>query len=81
MLFLQSLKLLLFAILPCPFEHVLVFSEDSSVFMFCHALPILHAHAFLFLCWGAVAYCFDACKMPSCCYGQIVAITCIWCLC
>ena len=35
MLFLLSLKLLLFAILPCPFEHVLVISGDSSVFMFC----------------------------------------------
>ena len=46
MLFLPSLKLLLFAILPCPFEHVIVFSGDSLVFMFCHALPVLHAHAF-----------------------------------
>ena len=36
MLFLQSLKLLLFAILPCVFEHVLVISGDSSVFMFCY---------------------------------------------
>ena len=25
---------------------------------------------------GVVACCFDACKMPSCCYGQIVVITC-----
>ena len=46
MLFLLSLKLLLFAILPCPFEHVLVFSGDSSVFRFCHDLPVLHADAF-----------------------------------
>ena len=46
MLFLQSLKLLLFAILSCHFEHVLVISGDSSVFMFCSALPVLHAHAF-----------------------------------
>ena len=46
MLFLQSLKLLLFAILPCVFEHVLVISGDSSVIMFCYALPLLHAHAF-----------------------------------
>ena len=30
MLFLQSLKLLLFAILPCLFEHVLVISEISQ---------------------------------------------------
>ena len=37
MLFLQSLKLLLYAILPCPFEHVLVISGDSSLFMFCYA--------------------------------------------
>ena len=46
MLFLVSLKLLYFAILPCPFEHVLVISGDSSVFMFCHALPVLHDHEF-----------------------------------
>ena len=46
MLFLLSLKLLLFAILPCVFEHVLVISGDSSVFMFCHALPVHHVHAF-----------------------------------
>ena len=42
----KSVKLLLFAILPCPFEHVLVISGDSSVFMFCHSLPIHHVHAF-----------------------------------
>ena len=46
MLFLQSLKLLLLAILPCVFEHVLVFSWDSPVFMFCYALPVNHFHAF-----------------------------------
>ena len=46
MLFLQSLKLLLFAILSCVFEHVLVISGDSSVFMFCYALPVHHVHAF-----------------------------------
>ena len=44
----KSVKLLLFAILPCPFEHVMVFFGDSSVFMFCHALPVLHAHSFCF---------------------------------
>ena len=44
--FLQSLKLLLFAILPCLFEHVLVIYGNSSVFMFCHALPLNHVHAF-----------------------------------
>ena len=48
MLFLQSLKLLLYAILPCLFEHVLVISGDSSVFMFCSALPVHHAQAFCF---------------------------------
>ena len=48
MLFLLSLKLLLFAILPCVFGHVIVFSGDSSVFMFCYALPVLHAHAFCY---------------------------------
>ena len=42
----KSVKLLLFAILPCVFEHVLVISGDSSVFMFCYALPVHHAHAF-----------------------------------
>ena len=35
----------------------------------------------LLLCWGAVAYCFDACKMPSYCFGQIVAMTCMECMC
>ena len=42
----KSVKLLLFAILSCPFEHVLVIYGDSSVFMFCYALPIHHVHAF-----------------------------------
>ena len=46
MLFSAKSELLLFAILPCAFEHVLVFSGDRSVFMFCHALNVLHAHAF-----------------------------------
>ena len=45
-LFLLRLKLLLFAILPCVFEHVLVISGDRSVFMFCYALPVHHDHAF-----------------------------------
>ena len=48
MLFLQSLKLLLLAILACVFEHILVISGDSSVFMFCYALPVHHAHVFSF---------------------------------
>ena len=34
MLFSAKSELLLFAILPCVFEHVLVISGDSSVFMF-----------------------------------------------
>ena len=49
MLFSAKSELLLFAILPCVFEHVLVISGDSSVFMFCYALPVHHAHAFCFL--------------------------------
>ena len=48
MLFLQSLKLLLYAILPCVLEHDLLISRDSLVFMFCYALPVLHAHAFCY---------------------------------
>ena len=56
------------------FEHVLVISRDSSVFMFSNALPVHHVHAFL-SCWGPVAYLHDGCKMPSCCFGQIVVMT------
>ena len=48
MLFSAKFGLLLFAILPCVFEHVLVISGDSSVFMFCYALPVHHAHAFCY---------------------------------
>ena len=40
MLFSVKTETLLFAIVPCHFEHVLVISGDSSVFMFCHALPV-----------------------------------------
>ena len=47
-LFSAKSELLLLAILPCVFEHVLVISGDSSVFMFCYALPVLHAHAFCY---------------------------------
>ena len=43
-----SVNLLLFAIFPCPFEHVLLDSWDSSVFMFCNALSVIHVHAFCF---------------------------------
>ena len=46
MLFSAKSELLLFAILPSVFEHVLVISRDSSVFMFCYALPVHHVHAF-----------------------------------
>ena len=48
MLFSAKSELLLLAILPCVFDYVLVISGDSSVFMFCYALPVLHAHAFCF---------------------------------
>lgn len=44
----KSVKLLLFAIFPCPFEHVLVISGDSSMFMFCYASSVHHVHAFYF---------------------------------
>ena len=49
MLFSAKSELLLFAILPSVFEHDLLISGDSSVFMFCYALPVHHAHAFCFL--------------------------------
>ena len=45
MLFSAKSELLLFATLPCPFEHVLVILGDSSVFMFCYALPVHYVHA------------------------------------
>ena len=48
MLFSAKSELLLFAILPCVFEHVLVISGDSSVFMFCHSLHVLQALTFCF---------------------------------
>ena len=44
----KSVELLLFAILSCPFEHVVMVSGDSLVFMFCYDLPLHHAHAFCF---------------------------------
>ena len=49
MLFSAKSELLLLAILPCVFEHVLMIYGDSSVFMLCYALPVHHAHAFCFL--------------------------------
>ena len=42
----------------------------------CTSCPCL-----LLLCWGAVAYCFDACKMPSSCFGQLVVVSCLECMC
>ena len=48
MLFSAKSELLLFAILPCVFEHVLVVYGDSSVFMFCYALPVHHVHDFCY---------------------------------
>ena len=46
MLFSAKSELLLLAILPCVFEHVLVISGDSLVFMFCYALLVHHVNAF-----------------------------------
>ena len=48
MLFFAKSELLLFAILPCVFEHVLVITGDSSVFIFCHYLLVHHVDAFCF---------------------------------
>ena len=48
MLFSAKSELILFAILSCVFEHVLVISGVSSVFMFCYDLPVHHAHVFCF---------------------------------
>ena len=79
MLFSAKSELLLFAILPCVFELVLLIFGDSSVFMFCCALPVHHVHAFCFLV-GVLWY-IVLMLMPSCCFGQIVAITCIVCVC
>ena len=47
-LFSAKSELLLLAILPCVFEQVLVVFGDSSVFMFCNALPVHHVHVFCF---------------------------------
>ena len=44
----KSVNLLLFAILPGPFEHVLVISGDSSMSMFCYASSVHHVQAFCF---------------------------------
>ena len=49
MLFFAKSEIVITSILPCVFEHVLVIYGDSSVFMFCYALPVHHAHAFCFL--------------------------------
>ena len=48
MLFSAKSELLLFAIFQYVFEDVLVISGDSTVIMFCYALPVHHAHVFCF---------------------------------
>ena len=48
MLFSAKSEIVVTCILPCVFEHVLVISGDSSVFMFCRALPVHHDHAFCY---------------------------------
>ena len=47
-IFSKSVKLISFEFLPCYFELVLVVSGDSSVFMFCNALPVHHVHVICF---------------------------------
>ena len=46
LLLLKSETVIICNIFPCVFEHVLVISGDSSLFMFCYALPVHHVHAF-----------------------------------
>ena len=48
MLFSAKSEIVITCNLTCVFEHVLVVSGDSSVFMFCNALPVHHAHFFCF---------------------------------
>ena len=48
MLFPDKSETVIICNLTMSFEHVLVVSGDSSVFMFCYALPVLHAHAFFY---------------------------------
>ena len=48
MLFSDKSETVIICNLAMCFEHVLVISGDSSVFMFCNALPVHHAHAFCF---------------------------------
>ena len=48
MLFSAKSEIVITCNLAMSFEHVLVISGDSSVFMFCCALPVHHAHAFCF---------------------------------
>ena len=44
-------ELLLFAILPCVFEHVLVIFGDNSVFMFFYAYLYIMTMPFVFILW------------------------------
>ena len=46
MLFSAKSEIVITCNFPCVFEHVLVISGDTSVFMFCYALPAHHVHAF-----------------------------------
>ena len=48
MLFYDKSETVIICNLACVLEHVLVIYGDSSVFMFCHALPVLDDHAFCF---------------------------------
>ena len=80
MLFLQSETVIICNLTMCVWACSSGFWGYLSVhvllYFTCTSCPCL-----LLLCWGAVAYCFDACKMPSCCYGQIVVMTCMECMC
>ena len=44
----MPVKLLLFAILPCPFGHVLLIYGDNSVFKLFNALHVHHVHVICF---------------------------------
>ena len=43
-IFTKSMMLLSFALLSCLFEHVIVWSSHSSVFIFCQASPVDYCH-------------------------------------
>ena len=48
MLFPDKSETIIICNLAMCFEHDLVISGDSSVFMFCYDLPVNHVHAFCF---------------------------------